>query len=170
MIKELKLIVAIDKNRAIGKDGVMPWHIPADLKYFKRVTLGCPVIMGRITWESLHVKPLPGRLNIVITNGNIDLPEGVFKADSAEKALELCPEGSTPFVIGGASIYRLMLPLVSTIHITHVDGSFDADTWFPDIDPLQWQVTSSEYLASTDEAPACQFVIYTRIPTHETTA
>lgn len=168
MIKELKLIVAIDKNRAIGKDGVMPWHISADLKYFKRVTLGCPVIMGRITWESLHVKPLPGRLNIVISKSPLELPAGVLKANSAEEALALCPEESTPFVIGGASIYKLMLPLVSIMHITHVDGSFDADTWFPEINPLEWQVTNSEYLASTNEAPSCQFVVYTRISTHET--
>ncbi len=138
----LSIIVAIAKDRSIGKNGGIPWHIPEDLAHFKRCTMGHPVIMGRKTWESLPFKPLKGRRNIVIS-GNPDLHiDGADCFTSLEAAVQSCMSEETPFVIGGEQIYRIAMPLATDLIITEVDTTCpDADAIFPVIDPNIWKIT-----------------------------
>jgi len=129
----ITLIVAHDRNRAIGKDGDIPWHIPEDLAMFKRETLGGALIMGRRTWESLPVKPLKNRLNIVVSR-DTSLHEHVVS--SVEEAIALAHSDGyfRVYGIGGQSIYETMLPLAHRLLITEVDTEVeDADTWFPEV-------------------------------------
>lgn len=125
-------VVAMASDRAIGLGGTMPWHLSEDLKLFKRLTMGHPVLMGRKTWESLGKwKPLPGRQNIVLTRDSAFEAEGaVVIHDVAElEGMELQDE--EVMVIGGAQIYALMLPQLTTLHVSEVEGQFEADTYFP---------------------------------------
>lgn len=136
---EAAIIVAMARDRAIGRRGDMPWHIPADLKHFKKLTLGHPVIMGRKTFLSLPGGALPGRRNIVVTSSADFKPEGVEIASSPEEALALCAGEKMPFVIGGGKIYEAMLPYVNHLYITEIETEVpDADTHFPPFDPQQW--------------------------------
>lgn len=125
-------VVAMASDRAIGLGGTMPWHLSDDLKLFKRLTMGHPVLMGRKTWESLGKwKPLPGRQNIVLTRDTSFEAEGaVVIHDVAElEGMELQDE--EVMVIGGAQIYALMLPRLTTLHVSEVKGCYEADTYFP---------------------------------------
>lgn len=124
-------VVAMAADRAIGLNGTMPWHLSDDLKLFKRLTMGHPILMGRKTWESLG-RPLPGRQNIVLTRDNAFAAEGaVVIHDPAElEGMEL--QSDEVMVIGGAQIYALMLPHLSALHVSEVQGSFEADTYFPE--------------------------------------
>ena len=138
---ETAVIVAMGRDRAIGRDGDMPWHIPADLKRFKALTMGHPVIMGRRTWLSLPKGALPGRRNIVVTTDGGFRPEGAETASSPEEALALCAGDPMPFVIGGGSIYKAMLPFATRLYLTLVDAEFhDADTWFPEFSQTEWEI------------------------------
>jgi dihydrofolate reductase len=145
------IIAAIARNGTIGDAGKIPWHISDDLKRFKRLTLGHPVIMGRKTFDSLG-KPLPGRRNIIITRQ----PAGPNHYPSLEAALKSCGD-QTVFVIGGAEIYRLALPVADTLQLTHVHRDVSGDTKFPDFDKTQWQEVSRE------SGPECDFVEYCRV-------
>ena len=138
----VNIIVAVADNGAIGKDNSLLWHIREDLKYFKKVTMGCPVIMGRRTFESIG-RPLPGRQNIVVSkSGTYALPEGVLPAGSLEEAVSKA-EGDEMFVIGGGQIYRQALPLADSLYVTEVHVTVeDADTFFPEIDAGQWEEES----------------------------
>lgn len=129
----LAIIAAVGPRRALGRKGDLVWHISADLKNFKHLTTGHPVIMGRKTWESLPKRPLPGRLNIVMTRDTRPI-EGALTAADPESALTLCEGSETPMVIGGAEIYRLFLPIADTLYITGIDAEVpaDTDTWFPE--------------------------------------
>lgn len=129
-------------NRAIGLDGRMPWHLPDELKHFKKITMGKPVIMGRKTHESIGMV-LPGRQNIVVSRNRDLAIEGCEVTDSLERALEIA-EGDEVMVIGGGELYRLALPLASRMHLTVVDCEPEADTWFPEWDCLEWERISSE--------------------------
>lgn len=133
VIKETAMIAAVGPNLELGSQGDLVWHITADLKNFKRLTLGHPVIMGRKTWESLPKRPLPGRLNIVVSHSLRDL-EGALLVDSPEDALKACGNEETAFVIGGAQIYETFLPMSDTLYITHVDAATEKNTdcWFPE--------------------------------------
>lgn len=124
-------VVAMAADRAIGLNGTMPWHLSDDLKLFKRLTMGHPILMGRKTWESLG-RPLPGRQNIVLTRDTAFAAEGaVVIHDPAELGgMEL--QSDEVMVIGGAQIYALMLPQLSALHVSEVQGSFEADTYFPE--------------------------------------
>ncbi len=138
----LHLIFARAANGVIGNKGTLPWHLPEDMAHFKRTTMGCPVIMGRKTWDSLPPKfrPLPGRLNIVITrqaNWHID---GAVRADSVAQAIALCPPDGDIWVIGGAEIYALTLPLAATAVVTEIDTDFVGDAFAPQFGP-QWSKT-----------------------------
>lgn len=138
------LIVAIGTNRGIGIKGDLPWHIPEDLKYFKNVTSGYPVIMGRTTYFSLPRHPLPHRLNIVLNAGGDPIEEVTcaMSFDEAYAAAE-ASEADKCFIMGGASVYRAALPDMDTLYITHVDKVVeDADVFFPEIDPTIWYVDS----------------------------
>jgi dihydrofolate reductase len=144
----LCLIVAQGRNRVIGAAGQLPWRLKDDLSHFKRTTMGAPVIMGRKTWESLPKRPLPGRANIVVSRDwNYDAVEArvyssVTPAINAAKAMALRAGQTEVFVIGGAAIYELALPLADRIYLTEVDASPDGDAFFPAIGQALWSTRS----------------------------
>lgn len=140
----ISIIVAVAENYAIGKDNQLLWHIPEDLKRFKRITSGHPVIMGKRTWESLPIRPLPGRTNIVITDNPADQFEGAEKATSIAEALSLCNPDDESFVIGGASVYTQFIPLCDRLYITKVHKSFEGDVFFPMLNLLEWESVSRD--------------------------
>lgn len=142
---KLHLIFARAANGAIGKDGVMPWHLPEDLAHFKRTTLGCPVIMGRKTWESLppRFRPLPGRTNVVVTRQRDWQAEGTRVAHSLEEGIALCGDVPDAWIIGGADIYAQALPLASTAVVTEIEADFEGDAFAPQFGP-EWKETARE--------------------------
>lgn len=129
------------RNRVIGVDGEMPWHLPADLEHFKAVTGDKPLIMGRRTWESIG-RPLRGRTSIVLSRGRLDLPDGVLLAGSLVEALELAGSGEA-MLIGGGELYRQAMPHASRMELTFVDAEPDGDTTFPEWDTRDWQLVST---------------------------
>lgn len=135
---KISLIVAMSRNRVIGIDGRMPWHLPADLRYFRRVTLGCPVLMGRKTCEAIG-RPLPGRRNIVISRNPGFRPEGCEVFPGLDAGLAACAGAAEVFVIGGGSLYRELLDRADFLYLTEIDREFVGDTYFPVIDYRQWR-------------------------------
>ncbi len=164
----LSMIVATAENNVIGKDNSMPWHLPADLAYFKKVTLGKPIIMGRKTYESIG-RPLPGRRNIVISRDENYSADGVDTVTSVEQALALV-DGSSGgdavaeiMVIGGGAIYQHCLPNADRLYVTHIKATIDGDTKFPNYDDGCWRKTASELRASDDKnAYELDFCVYQR--------
>ena len=140
----ISIIVAIAENMAIGKNNELLWHIPADLKRFKRITSGHPVIMGKRTWESLPRRPLPNRRNIVITDILGEQIDGCELAWSIDEAVAKCRPEDENFIIGGALVYRQFLPFTDRLYLTLVKKSYDADVFFPEIDFSQWELISKE--------------------------
>ena len=142
---KLHLIFARAANGVIGRDNTLPWHLPEDMAHFKRTTLGCPVIMGRKTWDSLPPKfrPLPGRLNVVVTRQADWQADGALCAHSLPEAMALCPADSEAWVIGGAEIYAQALPLASTAVVTDIEASYDGDAYAPQFGP-EWVETARE--------------------------
>ena len=142
----LALIVATARNGAIGRDGALPWHLPEDLQHFKRLTLGKPIVMGRLTWESIG-RPLPGRTNIVISRSpDYDAPgaEVVPSLDAAlTRAAAIAGADGEVMVIGGAQIYRAALPRVERVYRTRVDIDVAGDAFFPELDPAEWRLLES---------------------------
>jgi len=162
MSKSLEIVVAMAKNRIIGRDNGLPWHLPADLKHFKAVTLGKPVVMGRKTYDSIG-RPLPGRRNIVITRNAGWSADGVETATGLDAAIERAFEASeTVMVIGGADIYRQALPHVGRVHLTEVDLMVDGDASFPELPAAEWQEVSREAHPAEDGRPAYSFVTLER--------
>ena len=157
------IIVAIADNNAIGKDNALLWHISEDLKFFKRTTAGCPVIMGRKTFESIG-RPLPKRTNIVVSRG-FDAPEGIIVVGSLSEAYTVA-DGSYErcFVIGGGQIYAQALADADRLVVTHVHTVIeDADTYFPQIDPSVWEVEDrSEMFRDEESGFDFEFVTYKR--------
>lgn len=147
---KLHLIYARAANGVIGKDGVMPWHLPEDLAHFKRTTLGCPVIMGRKTWESLppRFRPLPGRTNVVVTRQTGWLAEGARVAHSLPEAQALCGNVPDAWIIGGGEIYAQALPLASTAVVTEIETSYEGDAHAPQFGP-GWKETQREHHVSS---------------------
>jgi len=141
----LTLIAAVARNGVIGIDNRLPWHLPADLKHFKALTLGNTVIMGRKTWESLPAKfrPLPGRRNVVVTRDGSYRAEGAVVALSLPAAIDAAETGEA-FVIGGAELYAAALPLADRLQLTEIDAAFEGDTHFPAIDPRHWREAARE--------------------------
>jgi len=158
----LHLILARAANGVIGKDNALPWHLPEDMAHFKRTTLGHPVIMGRKTWDSLppRFRPLPARVNIVVTRDAQWQADGALRASSLTQAVALCPEGSDAWVIGGAQIYAAALPLAETAVITEIGQDFEGDAFAPVFGP-EWKATASESLTAANGLPLA-FVTYTR--------
>ncbi len=162
------IIVAVSDNNAIGVGGDMPWHISEDLKFFKRTTLGCPVIMGRTTFESLGSKPLPGRKNIVLSRQELRLPEGVSLAGSMEEAYTEAENAATMagveryFVIGGASVYAKVINDMDCLYITEIHTLVEnADAYFPTIDLSVWkEISRSESLIDEKSGYSFEFVCY----------
>ncbi|WP_268225522.1 dihydrofolate reductase [Sinomicrobium oceani] len=138
------IIAAAAENNALGKDQDLVWHLPDDFKRFKALTTGHYIIMGRKTFETFP-KPLPNRTHIVVTRQKDYRKEGCITVHSIEKALELAKEDPQPFIIGGGEIYHLGMPYTDKIELTRVHHRFEADAFFPDIDPGQWQPVASEY-------------------------
>ena len=139
----ISILVATDERGAIGRDGGLPWHLPNDLKRFKALTLGTPVVMGRRTWASIG-RPLPGRHNIVITRQAGFSADGASVAGSLDAALALAGEAEEVCIIGGAEIYRLALPRAGVIHLTRVHATVPADTYFPELAAGEWRETWRE--------------------------
>lgn len=133
----LSIIVAMDRNRLIGKNNALPWHLPADLQHFKSTTMGKPVVMGRRTWESLG-RPLPGRTNIVITRNRSYRAEGAHVVHSLDEAISMVSDHEEAMIIGGANLYAQVLPVADRLYITRVDGVFEGDAWFPELDESRW--------------------------------
>jgi len=142
MPKHITAVVAIASNYAIGKNNQLLWHLPNDLKHFKNITAGGTVIMGRKTFASVG-KPLPKRRNIVITRQDIEI-EGCEVVKSIDEAIALCETEDEVFIVGGAEIYRQAMHLTNRIYLTIVHQSFDADTFFPEIDYKDWKETERE--------------------------
>ncbi len=161
----LSIIVAIDQNNAIGRNNDLLCHLPDDLKHFKAVTTGCPVLMGENTYYSLPKRPLPGRRNIVLTLQD-ELPgeSGMELVNSIEAAMTTINTTQENFVIGGGSIYKQFMPLADKLYITHIHHAFEgADTFFPEIDPAVWEKVSDEpHEADDKHAYAFSFVEYVR--------
>lgn len=144
------LIAAAAQNNALGKDNQLLWHLPDDFKRFKQVTSGHYIVMGRKTFESFP-KPLPNRTHVIVTRQKDYQPEGCLVAGSLEKALDLCPKNQEVFIIGGGEIYKQALPLADKIDLTRVHATFEADTFFPEIDPAQWRLVSSTFHPKDDK-------------------
>lgn len=159
---QVSLIVAHDRQRGIGKDNRMPWHLPGELAYFKRTTMGKPVIMGRNTHDSIG-RALPGRRNIVVTSRPIATPD-VETAPGLDAALARCADAAEVMVIGGGQLYRAALPLATRIFATEIHADFAADTHFPPLD-AHWREVSREHAAADDRNPhAYDLVVYERVP------
>ncbi len=153
----ISLVVAAATNNAIGKEGVMPWHLPNDMKYFKNITWGMPVIMGRKTFESLG-KALPGRRNIVISRQEGWIAKETEVVKSIEEAIKAAArtDAKEVMVIGGGEIYRAYFEQAKRIYLTRVETSPEADTFFPALDPLQWKLIS-QLIHEADEKNAYNY-------------
>jgi len=148
----ISLIVAMDRNRVIGFHNRLPWHLPSDLKHFKAVTMGKPIIMGRKTFESIG-KPLPGRRNMILTRNKDYNANGVDVFSSLQEALAAVEDLKEVMIIGGGSIYSEALPFASRIYLTTVDYQFAGDTFFPKIDEAQWIESNREDHLVDDNNP-----------------
>ena len=158
----LHLIYARAANGVIGKDGSLPWHLPEDLAHFKRTTLGCPVIMGRKTWDSLppRFRPLPGRANIVVTRQENWRETGAIPARSLQSSLQLCEQSPDIWVIGGAQLYALAEPLAHSAVVTEIAQDFEGDAFAPTLGDA-WRETARENHVAASGLPF-SFVTYTR--------
>jgi dihydrofolate reductase len=158
----ISIIAAMDRNRLIGNNNQLPWHLPADLAHFKKVTLNKPILMGRKTYESIG-RPLPGRENIVLTRTEGLEIEGVTVVNSLETVIDALSESAELMVIGGSTIYELILPQAQRMYLSYVDGDFEGDAWFPEFDEAQWEIVET-VLQEPDEKNryACRFATYER--------
>ncbi len=164
----VSIVVAVAENGVIGRDGDMPWKLSTDLKRFKALTLGKPVIMGRKTWASIG-RPLPGRANIVITRDKGFQAEGAHVVGSLEEALSLGQKLASETgadeicIMGGGTIYAQALPMVDHVHLTRVLATIDGDTFFPDLDAHQWQLVSAEDIPQGEkDSHATRYMVYKR--------
>jgi dihydrofolate reductase len=157
----ISMIAAMANNRVIGKDNQMPWHLPADFAWFKRSTLGKPVVMGRKTYDSIG-RPLPGRLNVVISRDESLKIEGVTTVTSVELALELLSDVDEVMIIGGGSIYESCLPKADKLYLTYIDLAVDGDTQFPEWGEGWKQSFSETYQSDEKNKHNMEFVILER--------
>lgn len=166
---DIAIYVAIAENGVIGREGGLPWRLSTDLKRFKADTMGKPIIMGRRTYEGIG-RPLPGRLNIVVTRDKSWRAEGIEVAHSLDDAIALakvrgrCMAGAGEIcVVGGGEIYAQALPIADRLHVTHVLASVDGDAHFPPIDPSIWRVVSAEdFPAGEKDSHATRYTVYER--------
>lgn len=158
----LILIAAQTKNRVIGKDGKMPWHLPADLRYFRETTSGHTVVMGRKTYESMG-RPLPNRRNIILTRQKDLKIEGCEVFNDIEEVKKQFKDEEV-FVIGGAEIYELSLPFADRVYLTEIDAELDGDTFFPEIDKSKWrEISRKTYIKDEKNKYSLDFVIYEKL-------
>jgi len=160
---KLAIIVATDEKGLIGRDNDLPWKLSADLQYFRRVTMGKPLIMGRNTHESIG-RALPGRKNIIVTKNENYQAEGCNVVHSVADALKACDDAEEVMVMGGASLYTQLLAQADRLYLTQVHASLEGDTWFPDWQRSDWQQLSREdHLADDKNDFPYSFIIYDRI-------
>ena len=165
------LIAAVAKNGVIGSDGVIPWRLPGDLKHFKEITMGKPLVMGRRTYESIGY-PLPGRFNIVLSRNKSFLAGGVTVTHDLNYAFKIAEDEASKseveeiMVIGGSKIYRETMPLAQRLYITEIHNTFDGDVTFPKINPIKWKELSRLHVSS-DKNETCDysFVVLDRVIT-----
>ena len=157
------MIVAVAKDNVIGADNDIPWYCPADLQHFKRTTMGAPVVMGRKTYESLKIQPLPGRRNIIISRNPDYQAAGCDIFSSIEAAMEQLAAVDKVFIIGGAELYKQMLPKAQELYVTQVDVAVTGDRYFPEISAQEWQLQSeSDFDADEKNPHAMRFQYYQR--------
>ena len=163
---KISLIVAMDQNRLIGADNRMPWHLPADMRWFRENTIGKPVIMGRKTYESIPLKfrPFPNRHNIILTrNPEYEAP-GATVVHTVEAALEAAGEVEEIIIGGGTTIYELFMPLVNRMYLTFVNGRFQGDTYLPDFDLTHWQeIFRKHHPADEKHVVSLDWVVYEKV-------
>lgn len=162
----LSLLVAMAKNRVIGRDNKLPWHLPADLKHFKFLTMGQTIVMGRKTYESIG-KPLPGRVNIIITRQEGYEVPGATVVSSIDDALLMCEKirsiNGENFIIGGEELYRQTLKICQRIYITEIQRDFEGDVHFPEVDPNEWEETQRDkHISENDTNLEYHFVVLDR--------
>ncbi|MBI2658396.1 type 3 dihydrofolate reductase [Candidatus Woesearchaeota archaeon] len=146
----ISLIVAMDENRVIGYKNKLPWNLPSELKYFREATKGKPVIMGRKTHDSIG-RPMPERLNIIITRDRNYKADGCVVVNSKEDAVKAAEGNDEIMVIGGAEIYKLFLPIANRLYVTRVHGSFNGDTYFPEFNENEWVKVKEKFFEKDDE-------------------
>ena len=155
----LSFVVAMARNGIIGQDNQLPWRLPADLRHFKAVTMGKPIIMGRKTYESIG-RPLPGRTNIVLTRAPDYTAEGCLVVHSVEEALAAAGDAEEVMIIGGAELYRQLLPRADRIYLTRVEEDVAGDTYFPQLDADRWHERSREaHAPDADNPHAYSFIL-----------
>ncbi|MEE1885249.1 dihydrofolate reductase [Pedobacter flavus] len=159
--KNITIVVATAENWAIGKNNDLLWHLPADLKHFKALTTGKPIIMGRKTFESIG-RALPNRTNIVITSQDLKFPEGVIAVKSLNEAITICADAEEICIIGGGKVYEQALPLANKIELTTVHGVWEADVYFPEISFQEWEVVKKHHFYA-DESNAYDYTFSTLI-------
>lgn len=159
----IAMIVAVAKGGVIGADNDIPWYCPADLQHFKRTTMGVPVVMGRKTYESLKIQPLPGRRNIIISRNPEYQAAGCDVFSSIEAAIEQLAAVDKIFIIGGAELYKQMLPKAQELYVTQVDVTVAGDRYFPEISAQDWQLRSERDFQADEKNPhAMRFQYYQR--------
>ncbi len=160
---KIAMIVAVAEDNVIGAGNTIPWYCPADLQYFKRTTLGSPVLMGRKTYQSLKIKPLPGRQNIIVTRDSELACEGCDVVASLEDGLALASNEEKLFIIGGADIYRQSMSLAEELYITYVEVKVDGDRFFPEVDLSEWKLAREQsYQADEKNLHNMIFKFFTR--------
>lgn len=155
------MVAAMANDRVIGKNNQMPWHLPADFAWFKRVTMGCPIIMGRKTFESIG-RPLPGRRNIVISRDSSYRADGIEVVSGIEHAKSLAGDVKELMVIGGGSVYEACLPIADRLYLTFIDADIDGDTCFPKWDSEWHKVSSESFKADDKNAYDMEFTVWER--------
>lgn len=157
-------VVAASRNNVIGKDGGLPWHVSSDLKLFKEITMGKPVIMGRHTWESLPKKPLPGRRNIVITRNADYQAEGAEIVGSVDEALAACAGEEEVSIIGGGQVYERAMDRTDRIYLTRIDLEVEGDTYLPELPDSEWrEVSRSEHPKGERDDAAFALIVLDRV-------
>ena len=149
----------MDRNRLIGCNNQLPWHLPADFAWFKSITLGKPIVMGRKTYDSIG-KPLPGRTNIVLTRDPSLQIDGVICVAGLEQAFEVAAEADELVIIGGSTVYKMALANATRMYLTHVEGEFEGDAWFPEIGAEWKKMRSDKHQSDEKNAYACEFAVY----------
>ena len=166
---EIRMVVAVARNGVIGRDGDMPWKLSTDLKRFKALTMGKPLIMGRKTFVSVGERPLPGRPHVIVTRDTAYDPPGVDVAHTLEEALALASQraretgAEAVYVAGGGEIYRQAMPLADLLQVTHVEAEIDGDTVFPAVDPAVFEcVEETDVPAGEKDSHATRYAVYRR--------
>lgn len=162
----VSIIVAVSENNVIGQGKSLPWHISADMKHFKRLTMGKPVVMGRKTFQTLK-QPLSGRKNIILTRQEDFATPGCTVVHSLEEALEVTEEAEEIMIAGGAAVYRLALPVADRIYMTRIHASFNGDTFFPAWNRQTWREVEREDHPDTDEEYTFSYITYEKIPAEQ---